>query len=96
MKHAVELGFPWAARSVRPADVPPPGHRAHEIMDVIERRLADWAPASRIALGIRRSWRASTPRHAPIAPGPGRPPLMARAVLQRDEGDGWRLPCPRS
>jgi pimeloyl-ACP methyl ester carboxylesterase len=44
MKHAIELDFPWAALILfDPPNVPPPGHRAWEAMDVFERRLADWA-----------------------------------------------------
>src|SRR5262249_15018012 len=44
MKHAVELGFPWAALILfDPPNVPPPDHPAWKAMDVFERRLADWA-----------------------------------------------------
>jgi pimeloyl-ACP methyl ester carboxylesterase len=98
MKHAVELGFPWAALILfDPPSVPPPGHRVREVMDVFERRLADWA--------MRRPDCFADPSELARQYGeirahstwvPGAHALMARAVLQRDEaGDGWRLSCPR-
>ena len=45
MKHAIELGFRWAALILfdPPNVVPPPAHRVYEMMDLFERRLADWA-----------------------------------------------------
>jgi len=97
MKHAVELGFPWAALLLfDPPNVPPPGHRAHEIMNVFEHRLAEWA--------MRRPDHFQDPSElarqyaearAHVTWVPGAHALMARAVLQQDEGDGWRLSCPR-
>jgi len=98
MKHAIELGFPWAALFLfDPPNVPPPGHRVRDVMDVFERRLADWA--------MRRPDRFADPSElerqyaetrAHLTWVPGAHALMARAVLQRDEtGDGWRLSCPR-
>lgn len=39
MKHAIELGFPWAALILfDPPNVPPPGHRTYAAMDVFERK----------------------------------------------------------
>jgi pimeloyl-ACP methyl ester carboxylesterase len=98
MKHALEIGFPWAALILfDPPNVPPPGHPAYEAMDVFERRLADWAmqrpdrftdPSE-----LARQY-AETRAHSTWVPGAHA--LMARAVLRRDAtGDGWRLSCPR-
>jgi pimeloyl-ACP methyl ester carboxylesterase len=98
MKHAVELGFPWAALILfDPPNVPPAGHRAYEIMDVFERRLAEWALGRPDHFAdpseLARQY-AETRAHRTWVPGAHA--LMARAVLQRDEaGDGWRLSCPR-
>jgi pimeloyl-ACP methyl ester carboxylesterase len=98
MKHAVELGFPWEALILfDPPNVPPPGHRAYDTMDVFEHRLAEWAlrrpdrftdPAE-----LARQY-AETRAHSTWVPGAH--DLMARAVLRRDEaGEGWVLSCPR-
>jgi pimeloyl-ACP methyl ester carboxylesterase len=98
MKHAVELGFPWEALILfDPPNVPPPGHPVHAVMDVFERRLADWAmsrpdrfedPAE-----LARQY-AATRAHATWVPGAHA--LMARAVLRRQAGsNGWVLTCPR-
>jgi pimeloyl-ACP methyl ester carboxylesterase len=97
MKHAVELHFPWAALILfDPPNVPPPGHRAHAVMDVFERRLAEWAMRrpDRFAdpSELARQY-AETRAHSTWVPGAHQ--LMARAVLQPDEGGGWRLSCPR-
>lgn len=98
MKHAVELGFPWAALVLfDPPNVPPPGHRAWEIMDVFERRLAEWALARQDRFAdpgeLARQY-ADTRAHATWVPGAHG--LMARAVLRPDEsGAGWALACPR-
>jgi pimeloyl-ACP methyl ester carboxylesterase len=98
MKHAVELGFPWQALVLfDPPNVPPPGHRAWALMDVFERRLADWAMRrpDRFAdpSELARQY-AETRAHADWVPGAHE--LMARAVLRRAEsGDGWELACPR-
>lgn len=98
MKHAVELGFGWDALILfDPPNVPPPGHRLWEIMDVFERRLAEWAmrrpdrfsdPAE-----LARQY-AETRAHSTWVPGAHA--LMARAVLRRDAaGAGWELSCAR-
>jgi pimeloyl-ACP methyl ester carboxylesterase len=98
MKHAIEIGFPWRAMILfDPPNVPPPGHRAHEIMRVFEHRLAEWAMhrQDRFAdpLELARQY-AETRAHASWVPGAHE--LMARAVLRRDgAGDGWVLACPR-
>jgi pimeloyl-ACP methyl ester carboxylesterase len=98
MKHAVEIGFPWAALILfDPPNVPPPGHRAYEVMDVFERRLAEWAMQrpDRFAdpAELARQYAETRAHRTWVA---GAHDLMARAVLQRDEaGDGWRLSCPR-
>jgi pimeloyl-ACP methyl ester carboxylesterase len=96
MKHALEIGFPWAALVLfDPPSVPPPGHRCHAPMSVFEHRLAEWA--------LRRPERFADPSelahqyrqtraHATWVEGTHE--LMARAVL-RQEGDGWVLACPR-
>jgi pimeloyl-ACP methyl ester carboxylesterase len=97
MKHAVELGFPWEALILfDPPNLPPPGHRVYETMDVFERRLAEWAlrrprrfadPAE-----LARQY-AGTRAHRSWVPGAHE--LMARAVLRRDEAAGdWVLACP--
>lgn len=98
MKHALELGFPWAALVLfDPPNVPPPGHRAWEIMDVFERRLADWALGRQDRFAhpeeLARQY-AETRAHATWVPGAHA--LMARAVLRPDKaGAGWVLACPR-
>lgn len=96
MKHAIELGFRWDALILfDPPNVPPPGHRVHDVMDVFERRLAEWA--------LRRQERfddpaelarqyAETRAHSTWVAGAHA--LMARAVLRRD-AEGWRLACAR-
>jgi pimeloyl-ACP methyl ester carboxylesterase len=96
MKHAVELGFRWKALILfDPPNVPPPGHRAYDVMDVFEHRLAEWAlrRPDRFAdpSELARQY-AETRAHSTWVPGAHA--LMARAVLQPD-GDGWRLSCPR-
>ena len=98
MKHAVELGFPWAALVLfDPPNVPPPGHPVHGTMDAFERRLADWAMRrpDRFAdpAELARQY-AATRAHATWVPGAHA--LMARAVLRREAGgEGWVLACPR-
>ncbi|HEX5816062.1 MAG TPA: alpha/beta hydrolase [Methylomirabilota bacterium] len=98
MKHAVELGFPWRALILfDPPNVPPSGHRAYEIMDVFEHRLADWAMRRPDHFAdpsdLARQY-AETRAHASWVAGAH--DLMARAVLRRDDtGDGWVLACRR-
>ena len=96
MKHAVELRFPWEALILYdPPNVPPPGHPTYEIMDVFERRLAEWALArpQRFAdpAELARQY-AETRAHRTWVPGTHE--LMARAVLREDDGRGWVLACP--
>jgi pimeloyl-ACP methyl ester carboxylesterase len=98
MKHALEIGFPWEALILfDPPNVPPPGHRVHEAMNVFEHRLADWALARRerfVAPDELAREYAETRAHSTWVPGAHA--LMARAVLRRDEGAGdWVLACPR-
>src|SRR5262245_43276551 len=98
MKHALEIGFPWAALILfDPPNVPPVGHRDYAGMDLFERRLAEWA--------LRRQSRfvdpdelarqyASTRAHSTWVPGAHA--LTARAVLRpAEDGPGWELSCPR-
>ena len=97
MKHAIEIGFPWRALILfDPPNVPPPGHRAWEIMNVFENRLAEWAlrRQDRFAdpADLARQY-AETRAHATWVPGVHE--LMARAVLRRDGADAWTLACPR-
>ena len=96
MKHAVELGFPWAALILfDPPNVPPPGHRTYEAMDVFEHRLAEWALKRRNRFDdpseLARQY-AETRAHSTWVPGAHE--LMARAVLRQEDG-GWTLACPR-
>ena len=97
MKHAIELGFRWAALILfDPPNVPPPGHRVYELMDVFEHRLADWAMRRQARFTdpaeLARQY-AETRAHATWVSGAHA--LMARAVLRRCEaGDGWELSCP--
>jgi pimeloyl-ACP methyl ester carboxylesterase len=96
MKHALEIGFPWAALILfDPPNVPPPGHRWYAAMDTFERRLADWALGrpDRFAdpSELARQY-AETRAHSTWVGGAHE--LMARAVL-RHAGDGWTLACPR-
>jgi pimeloyl-ACP methyl ester carboxylesterase len=98
MKHAVELGFPWDALVLfDPPNVPPPGHRVYQAMDVFERRLADWAMRRQERFGdpseLARQY-AETRAHSTWVPGAHA--LMARAVLRPSlAGTGWELACPR-
>ena len=98
MKHAVELGFPWAALILfDPPNVPPPGHRVWPVMDVFERRLADWAMSRQDRFAdpseLAQQY-AATRAHRTWVPGAHA--LMAQSVLRRDEtGAGWVLCCPR-
>jgi pimeloyl-ACP methyl ester carboxylesterase len=98
MKHAIELGFPWEALILfDPPNVPPPGHRVYETMDVFEHRLADWAMArpERFAnpTDLARQY-AETRAHSTWVPDAHA--RMARAVLRHDESTGeWELACPR-
>lgn len=98
MKHAVELHFPWKALILfDPPNVPPPGHRVYETMDVFEHRLAEWALARQDRFAepaeLARQY-AETRAHRTWVEGAH--DLMARAVLRRDEaGEGWMLSCPR-
>jgi pimeloyl-ACP methyl ester carboxylesterase len=98
MKHAVEIGFPWEALILfDPPNVPPPGHRYYEVMDVFERRLADWAMGRQERFAdpaeLARQY-AETRAHSTWVAGAHE--LMARAVLRpEDQDDGWVLACPR-
>ncbi len=98
MKHAIEIGFPWVALVLfDPPNVPPPGHRAYQVMDVFEHRLADWALRRQDRFAdpaeLARQY-ADTRAHATWVPGAHE--LMARAVLRHDDTAGdWLLACPR-
>lgn len=98
MKHAIELGFPWAALVLfDPPNVPPPRHPTYAAMDAFERRLADWARGrpDRFADPAELAAQyAQTRAHSTWVPGAHA--LMARSVVRRAEtGDGWELCCPR-
>jgi pimeloyl-ACP methyl ester carboxylesterase len=98
MKQAIELGFPWEALILfDPPNVPPPGHRCYETMDVFEHRLADWAMGreDRFAdpAALARQYAETRAHRTWVA---GAHELMARAVLRPDETNGgWVLACPR-
>jgi pimeloyl-ACP methyl ester carboxylesterase len=96
MKHAMELGFPWAALILfDPPNVPPRGHPTYEAMDVFEHRLADWAMRRQSRFDdpseLARQY-AETRAHSTWVPGAHA--LMARSVLRRtDDGAAWELAC---
>jgi pimeloyl-ACP methyl ester carboxylesterase len=99
MKHALEIGFPWAALILfDPPNVPPPGHRHYDAMDVFERRLAEWAMRRQARFAdpaeLARQY-AETRAHSNWVAGAHG--LMARAVLRppADGDSGWTLACPR-
>ena len=98
MKHAIELGFPWAALVLfDPPNVPPPGHPTYAAMDAFERRLADWASGRQDRFAdpaeLARQY-AQTRAHSTWVPGAHA--LMARSVVRRAaDGGGWELCCPR-
>jgi pimeloyl-ACP methyl ester carboxylesterase len=99
MKHAIEIGFPWRALILfDPPNVPPPGHRAHQTMDVFERRLAEWAMSRPHRFAdpseLARQY-AETRAHSTWVAGAH--DLMARAVLRPspDDAGGFTLACPR-
>lgn len=98
MKHAVEIGFPWAALILfDPPNVPPPDHPTYAVMESFERRLADWAmkrPEHFADPSELAQQYAETRAHSTWVPGAHA--LMARAVLRPDgERGGWTLACPR-
>ena len=98
MKHAVEIGFPWAALILfDPPNVPPPEHPTYAVMENFERRLADWAmkrPDHFADPAELAQQYAETRAHSTWVPGAHA--LMARAVLRPDgERGGWTLACPR-
>jgi len=97
MKHALEIGFPWAALVLfDPPNVPPPGHPRYEAMDLFERRLAEWAMRRQDHFAdpaeLARQY-AETRAHSHWVAGAHE--LMARAVLRPSQGGGWELACPR-
>src|SRR5215510_11727903 len=98
MKHAIEIGFPWAALILfDPPNVPPPDHPVYAAMESFERRLADWAMKRPDHFAdpseLARQY-AETRAHSTWVAGAHE--LMARSVLRRaDGGSGWELSCPR-
>ena len=98
MKHAIELGFPWEALILfDPPNVPPPGHRCFETMDVFEHRLADWAMGRQDRFTepaeLARQYAETRAHRTWVA---GAHELMAGAVLRPDgKSGGWALACPR-
>ena len=98
MKHAVEIEWVWDALILfDPPNVPPPGHRVHDLMETFEHRLADWALSRNHRFDGPADLAAdylATRAHASWVEGAHE--LMARAVLFEDEvGGDWRLKCPR-
>ena len=97
MKHAVELGYSWAALILfDPPNVPPPDHATYASMEAFERRLAEWAlrRPERFAdpSELARQY-AETRAHRNWVPGAHE--LMARSALQQDASGQWHLACPR-
>ena len=98
MKHAIEIGWRWDALFLfDPPNVPPPGHRVYDLMDVFEHRLADWAMGRQDRFEdpaeLARQY-AETRAHSNWVENTHA--LMARAVLHQEEEDGgWVLTCRR-
>jgi pimeloyl-ACP methyl ester carboxylesterase len=96
MKHAIEIGWRWAALVLfDPPNVPPPDHPRYQAMEAFENRLTQWA------LGRRRRFAAigelaDEYLQSRTTKGwvPGAHELMARSVLRkRPDGDGYELVC---
>ena len=97
MKHAIEIGWRWAALVLfDPPNIPLPGHATYDLMIDFEYKLEDWARtrpdrfkdpdelAQHYADSrVHRGWAEGTHE------------LMARSVLRREDSTGeWVLVCP--
>jgi len=96
MKHAIEIGWCWAALVLfDPPNVPPPGHPLYAAMEIFENRLTEWARNRRRRFAsieeLAEEYRQSRATARWVS---GAHELMARSVLRKSpEGDGYELVC---
>jgi len=94
MKHAIEIGWCWAALVLfDPPNVPPPGHPLYAAMEIFENRLTEWARNRRRRFAsieeLAEEYRQSRATARWVS---GAHELMARSVLRKSpEGDGYEL-----
>ena len=96
MKHAVEIGWPWAGLVLfDPPNVPPVDHPRYAAMESFEQRLTHWALRRRRRFASAEEL-ANVYLSSRAAKGwvPGAHELMARSVLRKQpDGDGFELVC---
>jgi len=96
MKHAIEIGWCWAALVLfDPPNVPPPGHPLYAAMEIFENRLTEWARNRRRRFAsIDELTNEYLQSRATRNWVPGAHELMARSVLRNSpDGDGYELVC---
>ena len=96
MKHAVEIGWPWAGLVLfDPPNVPPVDHPRYAAMESFEQKLTHWALRRRRRFATEEEL-ANVYLSSGAAKGwvPGAHELMARSVLRKQpDGDGFELVC---
>ncbi len=97
MRDALDAAWRWDGLALfDPPDIPPEGHRLYDMMVRFEHRLAEWARARQHRFADPAALAAEYAggrAHANWVAGSHA--VMARSVLQRDEGAGdWTLVFP--